>query len=444
MSNVKTTKEVKTMGANEVPQRQGNGSSVSLADAFGNRGAVVLTPKSEEEIAEILQKANQEGKSVSVEAGGSKRGYGGTKEHYDYTLSMAEYKGVVEHKVGDMTVTVRAGTTISELQDFLQEHNQMISIHPNWPDQATIGGVIAANESGPKRLKYGSARDLVIGLRVVYPDGKIIRTGAKVVKNVAGYDMNKLFVGAMGTLGVITEVTMKLRPTPKYESLVQVSAPEEKLLDLKELAVSIQDSIIEPVSLELLNPTLSKKMMNREAYTLLIAFEDVEKSCRYQEEWVYKHIPKGADVEVIHQQEARNFWQTFKDLAPSSLVEPASGATRAVVKIGSKNMDVYEIMKEALDIDAPVRIEAHGGLGHGISYYILSGSEQEVISAIRHLRKAAEEKKGYAIVKHLPYHLRNQVDVWGKKTSYFFLFEGIKRTIDPKNTLNHQRFIGGI
>ncbi|MCP3027499.1 FAD-binding oxidoreductase [Halobacillus sp. A5] len=432
------------MGTKEVPQEPRKDTSVSLADAFGNRGAEVLTPKSEEEIAEILQKANQEGKKIAVEGGGSKRGYGGTKEHYDYTLSMAGNKGVVEHKVGDMTVTVRAGTTITELQDFLQEHNQMISIHPNWPDQATIGGVIAANESGPKRLKYGSARDLVIGLRVVYPDGEIIRTGAKVVKNVAGYDMNKLFVGSMGTLGVITEVTMKLRPKPKCESLVQVSVPEEKLQDLKDLAVRVQDSMIEPVSLELLNTALSKKIINQEAYTLLIAFEDVEKSCRYQEEWIYKHKPEGADVEVIHQQEAHHFWKTFKNLEPSGLTAPAFEETQAVIKIGSKNMDVYEIMKESAGIEAGVKVEAHGGLGHGISYYTLSGPERKVISAIQHLRRTAEEKKGYAIVKHLPYHLRDEIDVWGKKTSYFFLFEGIKRTIDPKNTLNHQRFIGGI
>ncbi|MDA6161842.1 FAD-binding oxidoreductase, partial [Escherichia coli] len=108
-----------------------------------------------------------------------------------------------------MTVTVRSGTRFKDLQDYLAKHNQKISLDPFWPENATIGGIIAANESGPKRLGYGSARDAVIGLRTVYPDGKVIRSGGRVVKNVAGYDMNKLFIGSMGTLGVISEITLK-------------------------------------------------------------------------------------------------------------------------------------------------------------------------------------------------------------------------------------------
>lgn len=417
---------------------------VSVEEKFGNKGAKLLKPTTEAEISEIVRKADEENISVTIEAGGTKRGFGGLKTAYDWTLSLSDYKGVVEHNVGDMTVTVRAGTTITELQDFLLQHNQMVSINPNWPDQATIGGVIASNESGCKRLKYGSARDLVIGLRVVYPNGEIIRTGAKVVKNVAGYDMNKLFIGAMGTLGVITEITMKLRPIPKYESLVQVSVSEDKLDELKTLAVAIQDSVIEPVSLELVNPSLSKKLSGREEYMLLVALEDVENSVRYQEEWIEKHKPKGAFIEVIQQDKAREFWRTFSTLAPNSLKDEQNDRTQAVLKIGSKNMDVFKIMKDAGTISSSVTIEAHGGMGHGISKYTLAGQEEEVLEVIRKLRKIAESKKGYAIGKHMPYQIRKEIGAWGEKKPSFFLFEGIKQKVDPRNTLNHQRFIGGI
>ncbi|ARI78540.1 FAD-binding oxidoreductase [Halobacillus mangrovi] len=417
---------------------------VSLKDKFANKGAKVLKPTTEAEISEIVREADEENINLTIESGGTKRGYGGVKTAYDWTLSLSDYKGVVEHNVGDMTVTVRAGTTITELQNFLRQHNQMVSIDPDWPDQATIGGVIASNESGCKRLKYGSARDLVIGLRVVYPNGEIIRTGAKVVKNVAGYDMNKLFIGAMGTLGVITEITMKLRPIPKYESLLQVSVPEEKMDELKTLAVAIQDSVIEPVSLELVNPNLSKKLTGREEYMLLVAFEDVEKSVRYQEEWVENHKSESAFIQVIRQDKAREFWRTFSTLAPNSLTDGQTGSIQAILKIGSKNMDVFQIMKDSGTITSSVSIEAHGGMGHGISQYTLAGEEAEVLEAIRVLRKIAESKKGYAIGKHLPYKLRKEIDAWGEKTSSFFLFEGIKQKVDPRNTLNHQRFIGGI
>src|SRR5690606_11710977 len=162
----------------------------------------------------------------NVVAGGTKRGYGGTLQQADILLSLEKYKGIVEHSVGDLTLTVKAGTTLKEISDELAKKGQRLPLDTPWPEYATIGGILSANDSGPKRLLHGSGRDLVIGTRIVYADGRVIRTGGKTVKNVAGYDMNKLFIGAMGTLGVISEVTVKLRPLPKYEGLVLLHFPE--------------------------------------------------------------------------------------------------------------------------------------------------------------------------------------------------------------------------
>ncbi|WP_051353315.1 FAD-binding oxidoreductase [Thalassobacillus devorans] len=433
------------MEIQDMPQTSITASSMLKDDKFGNNGVEMAVPGSEEEIADILHKANENGKKIAIISGGTKRGYGGLKNDYDILLSLAQYKGVVEHTAGDMTVTVRPGTTIKELQDFLREFDQMASIDPAWPEQATIGGVIAANESGPKRMKYGSARDLVIGLRVAYPDGTVIRTGGKVVKNVAGYDMNKLFIGSMGTLGVITEVTMKLRPVPKCESLVKLFVSKEQLEDLKTFVVQIQDSMIEPASLELVNPALSKKLFNRDVYTLLVAFEDVENSVRYQEKWIEDNKLSGMDMDVSSQTEAQAFWNAFSKVSPNSLTDDEVNSTRAVIKIGSKNLDVFEWLAEAETLQTKnMTIKMHGGLGHGITNAICTGNESEVKQAIERIRSRAEDRKGYAIVKHLPYALRHEIDVWGKKPAYFFLFEGIKKKNDPNNTLNHKRFAGGI
>ncbi|UOR13086.1 FAD-binding oxidoreductase [Halobacillus amylolyticus] len=414
---------------------------------FGNNGLSAVTPRSEKEIAEILKLAHEEGKKASIISGGTKRGYGGLIEEYDYLLSLANYKGIVEHTVGDMTVTVKPGTTIRELQSYLKEHNQMVSIDPNWPNDSTIGGVIAANESGPKRLKYGSARDLVIGLRVVYPDGSIIRTGGKVVKNVAGYDMNKLFIGSMGTLGVISEITLKLRPTPKYESLVVLSMQEDKLEELRSFAVEIQDSMIEPASLELLNPALSNKLLNRSGYNLLISFEDVENSVHFQEDWVEGHKPNGAKTDLLTGDDAREFWKEFSSLAPNGLQDQdVEEYLEAVLKIASKNLHVLDIIEETQRIQGKyhVEIEAHGGVGHGISHLILKGSQSSVTSAISHMQDFTKLKSGYATIKHLPLKLRSELNVWGETPSYYFLLQGIKAKVDPNNTLNYKRFIGGI
>ncbi|WP_226578046.1 FAD-binding oxidoreductase [Halobacillus litoralis] len=419
--------------------------NVSIEDRFGNRGTEVYKPVTEKEISDFLKKANEEGKSVSIEGGGTKRGYGGQGEAYDWTLSLADWKGVVEHQAGDMTVTVRAGTTIAELQTFLEDYDQKVSIDPCWPDDSTIGGVISANESGPKRMNYGSARDLVIGLRVVYPDGEVIRTGAKVVKNVAGYDMNKLFIGAMGTLGVISEITMKLRPKPKYESLVLLSVEEEEVDTLRSLAVSIQDAMIEPVCLELMNPQLSKYLTGREAYTLLVGFEDVEKAVKDQEGWMEYHKPASAQMDVKQEEDAREFWKAFSKRAPNAL-DQSDGETKVVLKTGSKPMEAFSIIKEAEKIqhEVSVQVESHGGLGHGISQLVVSGSEEGIVSFVDQLRKYAAKQKGYVILKHLPTELRKSIDPWGNYTSGLFLMEKIKKAVDPDHTLNHQRFIGGI
>lgn len=414
---------------------------------FGNNGLSVLTPKSENEISEILKSAHNEKKRVSIIGSGTKNGYGGLVEEYDYLLSLANYKGIVEHTVGDMTVTVKPGTTFSELQNYLNQHHQMISIDPNWPNHATIGGIIAANESGPKRLKYGSARDLVIGLRVVYPDGSVIRTGGKVVKNVAGYDMNKLFVGSMGTLGVISEITLKLRPMPKYESLMIISVQENQLEQIRSFVVALQDSMVEPSSIELLNPTLSEKLRNSHTYNLLISFEDVENAVHYQEKWVEEHKPVGASTELLTLQQANEFWENFSSIAPHCLKdEEDSDCIEAVLKIGSKNLSVLSIIEESQRIQEEyhVEIQAHGGVGHGISNLFLKGTETSVKLTISHMRKFMQGKSGYVIIKHLSYQLRCELNVWGEIPSYFFLFKGIKEKIDPHNTLNHKRYIGGI
>ncbi|MYL31143.1 FAD-binding protein [Halobacillus halophilus] len=417
---------------------------VKLKDIYGNRGSQLHEPVTEEEISELLTQAHKEGLHVAVESGGTKRGYGGVKEGYDWTLSLKKYRGIVEHNAGDMTITVKPGTTIAELQRFLQEYGQQVSLDPHWPEQATIGGVISANESGPKRLAYGSARDLVIGLRVVYPDGRIIRTGGKVVKNVAGYDMNKLFIGAMGTLGVISEITMKLRPAPKYESLVLVSFPDGEEEKLRKLAVDIQDAMIEPVTLEMVTPKLSEKLTGTRACTLLVGFEDVERSVKEQEGWMTHHKPENAVLEILHEEEAGKFWERFAVTVPNAHAEEKDLC--AVVKAGTKNMDVFTMMTTACDLGTShlVDIEGHGGLGHGVSECVLRGQEDNVTAVIKGLRAEAEQKGGYAVIKHLPYHVREKMDVWGRKPGHFSLMEGIKKAVDPHGVCNLQRYIGGI
>ncbi|MFD1363666.1 FAD-binding oxidoreductase [Lentibacillus salinarum] len=414
---------------------------------LGNGGHQIIEAYSEEDISNVLAYANDHELTVNIMAGGTKRGYGGTMEQADILLSLAHFKGIVEHSVGDLTMTVRPGTTIQEIADQLAAEGQCLALDPAWPELATIGGVIAANDSGPKRLLYGSARDHVIGTRIVYPDGRVIRTGGKVVKNVAGYDMNKVFIGAMGTLGVISEITLKLRPLPKYEGLLLLHFPDGHEQDIYPFAARILDSMMEPVSLEVLTPTIAEKITGQRAYTLAIAFEDQEKAVSQQEKWVNDNLPSNVRQTVLHEEEASDWWKQFRRLAPNGHHdEPNDANTQAAVKIGSQPADVPGLLKQAAELAATyhVSVEGHGGAGHGISRIYINGYPEDLIAYLKALRSAVEKRHGYAVATHLPFTLRASFAAWGEKPSYFSLLEGIKRTNDPKKILNRQRFVGGI
>jgi len=410
---------------------------------LGNRAEVTVRPTTEQEIADLISFANSNGKKVIIEGGGTKKGFGGQVEYAGICLSLRDYKGIVEHNPGDMTITLKAGTPYMEIQEYLAGYNQMISLDPFANRQTSIGGVIAANDSGPKRLGYGSARDVVIGMRLVYPDGRIIRAGGKVVKNVAGYDMNKLFIGSMGTLAVVSEITLKLRPLANYQSLVLISFPEGNLEVIKQFVVNVLDSLMEPVTLELLSPTLAAKLTGQREYTVAVHFEDVESSVHYQTSYLKNLQPEGGTISILQQEDAQLFWNAFYELYPGLHAEDMTKS--AAVKVGLENMDVLELLEvtEKLDSDQ-LEILAHGGLGHGIGQVYLYGEYDRILSAIYEIRKHTSAKGGYAVVKHLPFSERLKINIWDVNPSYFFLLKNIKAKVDPNNVLNEKRYVGGI
>ncbi|WP_019120908.1 FAD-binding oxidoreductase [Brevibacillus massiliensis] len=413
---------------------------------LGNNGQWIAYPDSEKQISTILQYANEHGLKVVPMGGGTKRGFGGTEEQADLLLSLSRHRGIVEYSKGDLTITVKAGTTMKEIGDYLKMNKQMLPIDPAWPEFATIGGVVAANDSGPKRLRYGSARDLLIGLRLIYPNGQVIRTGGKVVKNVAGYDMNKLFVGSMGTLAVISELTLKLRPCPAYKSLAILAFPDGDWQAIRSFATAILDSQIEPVSLEVLSPSLNERLHGMREYGLVIAFEDVEKAVQYQVEWLKRHLPKNASLSVLSQDEADLWWDRFARISPKG-AHPGSAEDQEIgLKVGSKNLDAIEVVSFCHQLGQELQAEVivHGGAGHGISRAYVKGEESKLLPFVQAVRSHAESRGGYAVVQHAPLSLRQKVDVWGEKPAYFPLLEGIKRTVDPHSVLNPKRFIGGI
>ena len=212
---------------------------LSPAQISERDGKPILSPQTTEEIASIARYANQHNLAIEITGAGTKRSWGNPVTA-DILLDTTHLTGVLSHSWQDLTATVAAGTPWSAMQRVLAKHNQQVALDPLWPETATIGGIVATNDSGPMRLKYGSLRDLIIGMTIVLADGTIAKSGGKVVKNVAGYDLHKLMTGAFGTLGVITEVTFRLHPVPPQTRTWTISSPTAE--SIGELMLKILDS----------------------------------------------------------------------------------------------------------------------------------------------------------------------------------------------------------
>jgi glycolate oxidase FAD binding subunit len=207
-----------------------------------------IAPASAEEIAAVLRYANRNSITVAPYGGGTKHSWG-NPIHPSLILHTHRLDTVREHTWQDMTCIVQAGCVWSSMQASLAKYGQFVALDPLWPDRATIGGVAATNDSGSLRLKYGSLRDLIIGMTIVLTDGTIARSGGKVVKNVAGYDLHKLMTGAFGTLGVITEVTFRLHSIPRHVQSFTIASSDVE--GLGHLLMKILDSHLSTQSLQL-------------------------------------------------------------------------------------------------------------------------------------------------------------------------------------------------
>ena len=230
---------------------------------------MVIEPGSQEEVAAALKIATGASLKVIPRGGATKMDWGnrlvrngnpGNNEREnsesgggELILSTRRLNRVVEHAWGDMTATVEAGCTFQQFQQTLAEHGQRLALDPLWPEQATIGGILATNDSGPLRVRFGSLRDLIIGITLALPDGTLAKSGGKVVKNVAGYDLPKLATGSLGTLGIITQAIFRLHPIPRETRTLSFAISDMETSDggnMNALLLAIQDCSMVPTGIQ--------------------------------------------------------------------------------------------------------------------------------------------------------------------------------------------------
>jgi len=416
----------------------------------GAQPRAVVSPSSTTETAEVLRAAYEGGLRTVVRGGGSKLGLGNPPAGVDLVLSTERLGRVLEHAAGDLVVRVEAGVRLADLQAALAPAGQLLGLDP--PEAgATVGGVVAANASGPRRLRYGTVRDLLIGITVVLADGTVAHSGGKVVKNVAGYDLGKLFAGSLGTLGVIVEAIFRLHPAPAATAVAtaEVAAPGQAGSAVRALLASA----LVPSAIELDWPGPDGPG------TLTVLFEG---------------IGPGVDAQ------AANTARLLADAGtPGARVlldgEPGQGgeaglgggadrggeATRAVAALGALPWEAGQLgVKVATEPSGlpgalatvwevaaahglAARATAHAGTG--VLRAGLDGGDATTLAAfVNGARERLAPAQAGLVVAEAPLEVKQGVDAWGPVGDALPLMRKVKERFDPSGLLSPGRFVGGI
>jgi len=397
---------------------------------LGRTPQQIVEPRSAEEVAAVLKWCNANNVALAPRGGGTKLDWGNPPRALDLILSTRALNRVVEHAWQDLTVTAQAACATADLQRTLAAHGQRLAIDPLFAAHATLGGVLATNDSGSLRTRFGSMRDLVIGVQVALADGTLARSGGKVVKNVAGYDLPKLLTGSLGTLGVITEATFRLHPLPQAtRTLTFVCATFE---DAKSSLLAIEDSTLTHTGLQL-RAAAGEIILD-------VRLEGVAAGIEVQTERVLKLV-KGR-----HQDPAVDVWDEAGLLWRDSAVPLPYCICRFTVlpaRITEMCARVQQVSEQA---GVGWRAVAQA-VGAGLLR--LEGDAAQLALVTGQLRQALEADGGSVIVLRCSQDLRGRLreanfDAWGTVGSALPLMRRMKEQFDPASILNPGRFVGGI
>lgn len=438
-----------------------------------NQKQQIFEPASEEEASEILQECSRNGRTVKIVGGGTKLDLGNPYAETDIIISTLKLNKLIDYQPEDLTITVGAGMTFARLQEILAEQGQMLPLDP--PDLAgqTLGGVLATNRSGPRRLLYGTARDLLIGCRFVLADGNIGHSGGRVVKNVAGYDLHKLFIGSYGTLGLLTEVTFKVVPLPQRVGVgVATFTSAETAFQAARQCVR---SNLMPSALEVskivstLRHPYSEPNYNN--YVLSFQAEGTEVAVRgqlagleeictvagaisvkiFDESSVFQELIKYSE-ELRENQELIENSEEIRRWLENALTSPLSfEKTSVIVKASSVLTDLPGICQhlEAVILEGYLLLgnQGRGGrivarAGTGIVYLSAevrntnSQYIQNLAILIEKARAEIQKMGGSLVIERAPLELKKLVDAWGDFGDALPSMQALKKKLDPQGLLN--------
>lgn len=405
---------------------------------------VVACPESVGELAELMRLAFSESWRIIPAGGGTWLGMGNPPAGFELVVSTARLNRLREYEPADLTATVEAGLPLAEFNATARRHGQWIPLDPFGEPASTIGATVSTGSYGPLRCGYGIPRDWLIGLQVAHIDGRLSRAGGKVVKNVAGYDLCKLYTGSYGTLAIITEMTFKLRSIAPAEKTIvfhlnrhlnRQAGQTEAMAALIELAGQLRQSSLQPAAMELLTPRQSETLpIDPEDGALLLRFLHEPEAVDSQIEECAK-IGEQFNRTILSPTEAADFWtgyhagETGPTVAASLLLNFLPG-------------DLGEVFKLSSELFPGVQVRAHAANG---SIRIHFGADQTVeASRLLQLREKLVARGGGMVLTRGNEELRRQVDTWGQVGETGSLMMAIKKMYDPHLLLNPGRFVNGI
>jgi glycolate oxidase FAD binding subunit len=417
--------------------------------------AMVVCPEDDAQVAAVMRLAHEHHATVFPRGGGSHIGLGHPPAHVDVVLSLQRLQQQLAYEPADMTTTVQAGLRLADLQQTLSQHGQRLALDPPALATTTVGGIVATNMSGPRRLLYGTARDLLLGIAVVTIDGRRTRAGARVVKNVTGYDLNKLYIGSLGTLAVIVELTFKLHPLPPGEYTLGLGFSHHA--DMLPLLQTLLELPLRLNSLELLNAAAVTAVRTRTGlstpdtpYLLLARLEGSPEVAGRQEQrllaavWALSlHGPlvphRWSDTEQAH------LWRDIEEFPVAMHSQAPQGVMSKVSVLMSQLPALFQSV-EATSAAWPILAHA----GNGIAYVHIPPDDTagaEPLPLLPHLRAldtCVQRLGGYRIIERAPVALKRQCTIWEPPGNGFTLMRAIKTSFDPDHRLNPGRFIGGL
>jgi glycolate oxidase FAD binding subunit len=383
-------------------------------------------PETEAEVAEILVQANRQKWAVDIRGGGTKQTMAGVMPEIEAVVYSQKLDKVIDYTPEDLTITVQAGMPFDRLSQILAENGQWLPLDPPFAENATVGGVIATDVSGPKRLLYGTARDLLIGAKFGLADGSTGKSGGRVVKNVTGYDLHKLMIGSFGTLGMLTELTFKVLPKP--QSARWGIATFEEADTALVVARNIARSNLSPAALEVLRT-------NR-GWELFFAAEGLAVAVNNQLAGMQNLCEKaGATETLLHDEEvSQRCWDNLRRQIDSK---------QTVLRFGTRPTDTalaVKLIQEHLIITNH-SIQSRAGVGLTYLYHERSRPTIDYLVEFTAIVRAEMAKiGGNLVVESAPTELRQRLNVWGDFSSALAPMRDIKRQFDQHNILGAGKF----